>query len=422
MTTRRDFLKLAATGGMGLIGERTLALEKGSAATPAPLPLDLPTGEAARAHWLHLAHRLAYPILNALSRRKFRAEFPVEHHPDSPDRARYTHLEALARMLSGLAPWLELGADGTAEGIQRAELTELAARALDAASDPSSPDFMNFSRGDQPLVDAAFLAQAFLRAPTALWTRLEPRIQGNLIAALRSSRSIRPYQSNWELFATEIEVWLGQIGQSRQNDRLDHGLRDYAKWYLGDGIYGDGPVFHWDYYNSFVIHPMLFESLDAVASENPAWNEFRTKHRQRLSRYAAIQERLIAPDGSYPAVGRSITYRCGAFHALALAAWRGWLPESVSPAQARVGLTRAIRRTLEASGTWDDRGWLRIGLCGHQPALGEKYISTGSLYLCSEAFLPLGLPANHPFWTDANAATTWEKIWSGQDAAADHAI
>ena len=33
-------------------------------------------------------------------------------------------------------------------------------------------------------------------------------------------------------------------------------------------------------------------------------------------RYAAVQERLIAPDGTFPALGRSIAYRCGAFHLL----------------------------------------------------------------------------------------------------------
>ncbi|NDC75986.1 DUF2264 domain-containing protein, partial [bacterium] len=59
---------------------------------------------------------------------------------------------------------------------------------------------------------------------------------------------------------------------------------------------------------------------------------------------------------------------------------------------------------------------------GHQPALGERYISTGSLYLCSFAFLPLGLQATDPFWIAPAEKTTWEKIWCGENLLADHAL
>src|SRR6185312_6997165 len=107
---------------------------------------------------------------------------------------------------------------------------------------------------------------------------------------------------------------------------LATGLDRYRQWYLGDGIYGDGPQFHWDYYNAFVIHPMLVEILDVVGDETAAWRSQREAARKRLTRYAAIEERLIAPDGSYPAIGRSIAYRCGAFQGLALAALRRALP------------------------------------------------------------------------------------------------
>lgn len=144
--------------------------------------------------------------------------------------------------------------------------------------------------------------------------------------------------------------------------------------------------------------------------------------RERAVRYAAIQERMIAPDGSYPVVGRSVAYRCGAFHLLADAALRQALPHDVSPEQVRGALTAVMRRTLTPSGTFDDAGWLRIGLAGHQPSLGEAYISTGSLYLCTAAFLPLGLPADHRFWTAAAAPWTSVKVWSGADLPADHAL
>ena len=65
-------------------------------------------------------------------------------------------------------------------------------------------------------------------------------------------------------------------------------------------------------------------------------------------------------------------------------------------------------------------GWLQIGLAGHQPALGEPYISTGSLYLCSAAWLPLGLPPDDPFWSHPPQPWTSQTIWSGKDIPADH--
>jgi hypothetical protein len=167
---------------------------------------------------------------------------------------------------------------------------------------------------------------------------------------------------------------------------------------------------------------MLVESLDLIAEEGREWNAFRDREIARLTRFAAIQERMIAPDGSYPIVGRSIAYRCGAFQGLALAALRHSLPAEITPGQARRAMTSVIRRTLNSPGTWDANGWLRIGLSGHQPALGERYISTGSLYLCSAALLPLGLPVSDPFWSEPDARTTWEKAWSGEDLPPDHAL
>src|SRR5262249_26171956 len=80
------------------------------------------------------------------------------------------------------------------------------------------------------------------------------------------------------------------------------------------------------------------------------------------------------------------------------------------------------RRTLDAPDTFDAIGWLTIGLAGHQPGLGERYISTGSLYLCSVAFLPLGLSRDHAFWSGADANWTGARVWSGQPVPIDHAI
>src|SRR5262249_38910530 len=112
----------------------------------------------------------------------------------------------------------------------------------------------------------------------------------------------------------------------------------------------------------------------------------------------------------------------GAFHALAQAALRRRLPDGVSPAQVRSALTAVIRKSIEAPGTFDGDGWLQIGFSGHQPGIGETYISTGRLYLWAVAFLPLGRPGTDPFWSAPAELWTSAKAWSGRPFPIDHAL
>ena len=414
MQSRRGFLKTLATAG--LVGAVPASRAANRAVSSPPV-----APEAVRAEWCRWLTRLADPVLGALARRELRSTMPVEA-ANPKERAEYSHLEALGRTLAGIAPWLALPGDDTPEGRDRARFAVLAREALDAATDPRSPDFLNFSQGGQPLVDAAFLAQGLLRAPQTLWAKLDGRVRGNIVAALKATRPIKPGASNWVLFASMVEAGLQRAGEARDDARLFDGLRQMAGWYAGDGWYGDGPEFHTDYYNAYVIQPMMVEVLDVVGDEAAEWSDLRTKARARLTRFAAVQERLIAPDGSFPVLGRSIVYRGGAMQGLALAALRRQLPAEIAPAQVRSALTAVIRRTLGAPNTFDGNGWLQLGLAGHQPALAERYISTGSLYLCTAAFLPLGLPATDAFWKDPAAPTTWAKAWSGADLPADHAL
>jgi hypothetical protein len=179
--------------------------------------------------------------------------------------------------------------------------------------------------------------------------------------------------------------------------------------------YGDGPNFHWDYYNSFVIHPMLLEVAQTIADadKTPAAKKNYELVLKRAQRYAAVQERLISPEGTYPPIGRSLAYRFGAFQLLSQIALLKALPGTIKPQQVRAALFTMIKKQIEVPGTFDANGWLTIGLYGHQPDIGETYISTGSLYLCSQVFLILGLPANDQFWTGADADWTARKVWKG---------
>ncbi len=415
---RRDFLKTAGAGGAVAGVPRRVSAQGAAAPQGVQGPSAAPGAE--RAAWTGLLRRIAEPVLSNLAAGTLKARMPVEQATGA-DRRNVTHLEAIGRLVAGIAPWLELPADSSAEGQLRARFLDLTRRAIGRAVDPASPDAMNFVRERQPLVDAAFLSQGILRAPRVLGEGLDPATRGHLVAALESTRAIVPGFNNWLLFSATVEAGLKRLGAPWDRVRVDYALRQHDAWYKGDGAYGDGPEFHFDYYNSFVIHPMLVDVLEACGGDVPAWKDLSTRVARRALRYAAVQERMIGPDGTFPVMGRSLAYRCGAFHLLAQAALRRTLPDGLAPAQARGALTAVIRRTLEAPGTFDDNGWLRIGFCGHQPGIGETYISTGSLYLCATALLPLGLAASDAFWSDPPRPWTSVLAWSGQPVPIDHA-
>lgn len=346
---------------------------------------------------------------------------PVEC-PANPQGTPHTYLEALGRSLAGIAPWLEQEPMDKEEREKRDRMIALVLASIDHGTSPDSPDFMDASQGTQPLVDAAFLAQGLLRAPRSVWNALPNRVQENVVRTLRATQIRKPHFSNWLLFSATIEAFLCRIGENWDRMRVDFALRQFEQWHCGDGAYSDGPQFQWDYYNSFVIHPMLVDVTSVVGSLDEDWKRLQDSIQRRTTRYAAVLERLIAPDGSYPCLGRSITYRCGAFHALAQAALRDTLPPELPACQVRGALDAVIRRTLKVPGTFDPQGWLRPGLCGYQPSLAELYISTGSLYLCLTAFLPLGLPETHPFWQGPDTPWTSCRAWSGQDLPRDHGM
>lgn len=374
--------------------------------------------------WLyHLAH-VSKPVLVSMALGKLQKDMPVELSPGGkPERKIGTYLEAFGRLLSGIAPWLENGNPSPSrEPELRTQISSLARDGIALGVDPASPAYLRFGETPQTLVDSSFLALGMLRAPKQLIDTMSAKTKQQLVDALIKQRRVKPGMNNWLLFSAMNEALLFKLGAEWKREPVEFALNKHREWYKGDGLYGDGAHFHWDYYNSFVIQPYILQIADTLGAELPEFAEFFAAENRHATRYAEIQERLIAPDGTYPVVGRSIAYRCGAFQLLADVARREMLPPQLPPNQVRSALSAVIEKTLGAPNTYDKNGWLQIGLAGHQPALGETYISTGSLYLCSEVFLPLGLPASHPFWSGPSVKWTSQKVWSGKDLPVDHAM
>ena len=372
-----------------------------------------------REDWLEKLWQISRPVLEASANGRLKSTMPVAG-PFSDKRHQFSFLEACGRTLAGIAPWLECKGLTGQEAQHQQYTQQLCQAMLVSITDPHSPDFLNFNAGPQSLVDAAFLAQGLLRAPEALWHPLTQKSKQQILRALVSTRRIKPYFNNWLLFSAIIEAFFCKIVVPFDAMRIDYAMRQTSQWYVGDGLYSDGPEFHSDYYNSFVIHPFSLDILNAI-SHMRAWVGLESVFLKRAQRYAELLERMISPEGTMPVMGRSLTYRCGNLHAIAQLAFMQKLPQTLRPSQVRSAMEAVINRTLSPSNSFDEHGWLNIGLCGHQPSLAEDYISTGSLYLATLAFLPLGLPPDEPFWKDARSSFSSQMLYGGEDGMSDKA-
>src|SRR5579859_1033805 len=272
-----------------------------------------------RALWVSYLDKVSRPVLSALAEDKLHATMPLvlSVRIDNADqRRRVTYLEAFGRTLSGIGRWLN-SEDGPEEEVRlRRQYREWALKAVANAVNPAAKDYMVWE-GGQPLVDASFFALGLIRCPW-LWQHLDAGIQRQVVTALLKTRATVAGYSNWLLFPAVIEAFFCQNGMEYDAMRIDYAIREFSQhWYLGDGTFADGPSMHQDYYNSYVIQPFLLAVLDVVGSKPAGYGAFAGKMEKIAQRYAELQERMIGVDGSYPVTGRSITYRCGAFHALA---------------------------------------------------------------------------------------------------------
>lgn len=181
-----------------------------------------------REYWINTMLKVADPVLIALSEEQLRIKMPVETSEGQENkRKQVTYLEAFGRLVAGIAPWLELGPDSTAEGKLRAKYIGLTVKAITNAVNPKSPDFMNFTKNEQPLVDAAFLAQGILRAPNQLYNNLDSITKVNLVNAMISTRSIKPFYNNWLLFSAMIEAFMLKTGHQWDAMRIDYAIKQH---------------------------------------------------------------------------------------------------------------------------------------------------------------------------------------------------
>jgi hypothetical protein len=381
-----------------------------------------------RAYMVDLLKRMAAPVLGPMSKGQLQARFKPELSPTWDGRpAKVAYLECFGRLIAGLAPWLALPDTDDAEGRLRVTLRRQAVASYAHSVDPASGDYLFGTGAGQALVDSSYFTNALIRAPKVLWDPLDAKTKARIVKEIKGLRSVSPPYTNWLLFAAMNEAFLLSIGEEWDPVRIDLAIRKMLEWYVGDGWYEDGPHFHFDYYGSYVIHPMMVEILEVLVKTDAKFNSLKSKElleqaTKRMQRYGEHLERMVGPEGSFPPIGRSLTYRTAVFQPLGLLAWRRLLPKSLPEGQVRAATVAAQRAVFSNPTNFDDKGYLTIGFAGHQPSLADWYSNAGSMYLASLSLLALGLPATDTYWTSAPQPWTSKRAFAGAPFAKDYYV
>lgn len=422
--SRRTMLATMTSGAAVLSAAAVPSMAEPDGATG----VRLGTGSEDRQFMLGLLEKMASPVLSRMSKGQLQQTWKPELSPTWDGRnPAVSYMEAFARLIDGIAPWLALTNDASVEGQLRAHLREEACQAYVHSVDPKSPDYLLWRNEGQPLVDSAYFTSALLRAPHALWDPLDTKTKARIVSEIQGLRRVSPPYTNWLLFAAMNEAFLLSVGAQWDPVRIDLAIRKFGEWYVGDGWYSDGERFHFDMYNSYVIHPMLTQILEVLVRTGARFNSLEPKGRleveiARMQRFGESLERMIGTDGSFPPLGRSLTYRTAVHQPLGYLAWKNLLHERLPAGQVRAATVAAQRRIFADASNFNDQGFLTIGFARHQPTLGDVYSNSGSMYIASESLLALGLPASNAYWNDTARPWTMLGAYGGQDFAKDHYI
>lgn len=377
--------------------------------------------DVTRNDWIKILLKIALPILERSANGNLKKEMPKGTFFKEDQ-----YLEALGRIICGIAPWIECTqSDSNFENTQKQYVTSLLVTTIGNITLPNSPDYINFTQSAQALVDTAYLAQGFLRSPI-LWHSLDKETQERLILEILKTRKFNPGDNNWLLFASIIEAFfLKYTSVPIIKKRLNKGLEYFSTFfYMGDGIYGDGITFSMDYYNSYVIHPMLVDTLQVCIDKIPSvqYKELYKTAILRFKRFVEIQERTVSSNGTYPIYGRTQICRLGAFQALSYSIYKRLIPENLLEFQIKGCLNALLCNFMDNDSNFDNHTFLTIGINGSQPSIAEDYVSYGSAYHICNFFLCLGLSPTDRFWTSQATEWTSLKILNGTHIPQDHAL
>ncbi|BEJ17085.1 hypothetical protein CspHIS471_0604860 [Cutaneotrichosporon sp. HIS471] len=315
-------------------------------------------------------------------------------------------LETFARPLWGLAALLAGGGEyeGTARWV----------RGLANGTDPRGEEYWGASKAkDQRMVEMSPLSFAIALAPDVFYTSQTLEAQRNIAAFLASCMTQPMPDTNWLWFRVFANLALRSIGSPHHSpDRMAADLERLDSFQLpphppmGDDLIGsagwsrDGPedVKQLDYYSSsFAIQVAQMVYAKLCAEEDPRRAQ---AYKQRAKDFVKDFVFYFDDDGNAIPFGRSMVYRfavIATFSAMALG-------DVEPPAPLTWGHLKGL--VLRHLRTWSGNrdifrsdGTLNIGYAYDNMYATENYNAPGSPYWACKAFLCLGAPPDHPFWT-----------------------
>ena len=212
---------------------------------------------------------------------------------------------------------------------------------------------------------------------------------------------------NWRLFNMLDLAFLNKEGYETDKEIMrEHGQAILA-YYVGDGWYRDGHSF--DYYScwAFNVYAPIWNVWYGYENEPYLAQRFEENSNRLMETYPDFFDK----DGFTNMWGRSNVYRNAA-----TSPFDGNLilkASSVNPGLAR----RIASGSLLQFFTREDFLWNGLptmGFYGQFTPLVQGYSCSESVYWMGKAFLCLGLPENHPFWTDKENNGTWDKLKAGE--------
>jgi hypothetical protein len=347
-----------------------------------------------RDYWESIFAKIITPVIEGFKKNDFKKTFLqnteysllIENNRNKD----WAFMELFARTLVSIAP-IEKYLNNAVEMVEN-------------VFNPEHSNYIIWIKGSdrknahQSMVEGAYLCQSFLISPK-LWDNINRKKE--VLETLKRISELEPCKNNWILFESLILLFLKKNGIiTKKTAKVKDKLNNFEKWYRGDSWYSDGDTFVMNYYNSFVIYPMLYEIYRILGNTKEI--------EKRIVIHADFLEKLISKNGEFPIFGRSSPYRMAAFNTLALAAYTGIINNH---GQIKNGLTKVIKRLFDSNHNFTDLGFLKLGVNGGQKEYANCYTNTGSLYITCIPFMLLGLSEEHPFWKAQLLPNTQEIIF-----------
>lgn len=347
-------------------------------------------------YWKDKLFNISFPVFHGFANKTIKNTFIKQTLKTKAGNEIF--IELFCRTFLGVSPWISSVDINDKKNI----LLNLVLKSFEVCFDE---DYIEWSCGDQLLVEMANLGLGFLRFPK-IWNLIKYETKKNILKIFKEANKFEPHLNNWILFKCIVRIFLHKNKCIQHITDIKLVLNDFEKkYYVGDSWYKDGKNFHMDFYNSYVILPFLldiYKELDMIQQYNVIL--------QRIQRHSEFLERLINSDGTFPIFGRSAVYRTAIFHALVYMCYLEKLPISLTYGQVRCALTQVIKNVFENKHNFQ-HNFLNLGFSNYQPEIADIYSNSGSVYFSLLIFLPLG-KKNSKFWTDKDNDWTQKKLWN----------